>query len=527
LSLGPFGATTDSGAGAAVWTRFEPPSPVSRLSVQLGLVVLVCIAVYWVRLGANGFIASEGHRVLPAWSMLDSGDYLVPRLFEQVYLRKPPGMFWALAGSSALLGRTEFAARAVSAAAMTAGAVVSLLFARRWFGGLYPPAGLVAGLAHALSPWFWQFGRTAEIESLHQLCVQVSVLLLIDLLVSGRERGVRAAHMTAVGAGLSMAAMVLVKGPAGVPAIVAAVAAPCLVRRSLDPLRSRPLRVAVLVAVLVIVAVFAAIFRALARSGEGAVAQSLDEFLWSAEGLAGMALLLPTALASALPMSFALLYPWGRAMDPGAERTNQIARTLAWVCLLSLLIYLFAGVTNRRYVLPSFSILAPLAAWATSRIAAGVLVGVPIRLGRAVLLDRPAGWFIGMIVFAGVWILIVEGRRVDHGGREPGRAVADLIAAHPPVGPELWADDAVEARPDLLAYARRDLGEQGIPLRIRWVQFAESPQFPPAGSYVLLRADGTSDELKYWAAGLEARAELLGMTAVRDFQFSLYRVKEP
>ena len=83
------------------------------------IVLLVCGAVYWPRLGERGLASTEGHRVIPAWEMLESGNWLVPRLFGQIYARKSPGIHWAVALSSRILGETEFAARAVGAMSAT------------------------------------------------------------------------------------------------------------------------------------------------------------------------------------------------------------------------------------------------------------------------------------------------------------------------------------------------------------------------------------------------------------------------
>jgi 4-amino-4-deoxy-L-arabinose transferase-like glycosyltransferase len=496
--------------------------------VQVVLVLLVCVGVYWVRLGADGFFSSEGHRVLPAWAMLDSGDYLVPRLFGQVYVRKPPGIFWAIAASSELLGRTEFGARAVSATAMTLGSLLSLWFARRWFGGLDPMAGLVAGLGHALSPWFWQIGRVAEIEALHQLAVQASVFLLLDLMVGKGQRSRKGLAGLAVGAGLSMAAMGWIKGPAAAPCIGAALGAACIVTRSARPLLIPAIRGAFLVAVLVLVAAFGVWLRAIANIGGGAVSQSVNEFLWAADQLDEVALLLPTALGSALPVAFALLYPWGSVLDPRAPATNRIARAITWTCILSLGIYLAIGVSNRRYALPSFSFLAPLAAYAASRMASGVMVGVPWRIGHRFLLDRPAAWFVGMVMFAGVWLGIIEPRRAAQGGREPGLVIARAIATRDQGGTELWANDVIEARPDVLEYAAKDLADRGRVLRIRWTADAAPMELPPAGQYLAIRTDDRSKEQKMFLAhGFAELTELVCSGSVHEFTYAVYRVKPP
>ena len=100
----------------------------------------------------GGLSYTEGHRAIPAWEMLESGDWLVTTLFDRVYLRKPPGMAWAIAGSSAVFGQTEFAARFVSAVCSTAMVLVAYGFARRWFGARW---ALSAGIG---SPDYWITG---------------------------------------------------------------------------------------------------------------------------------------------------------------------------------------------------------------------------------------------------------------------------------------------------------------------------------------------------------------------------------
>src|SRR5262249_19703541 len=143
------------------------------------LVLVVGVLVYWPMLGVPGFGSSEGHRVGPAWEMLRTGDLEHLRLFGVTYLRKPPGMPWAIAASSALLGRTEFAARAVSALASTLMPLLAFWFTGRWLGR---PWGLAAGLAQALSPLFITLGRTAEIDPLNCLATQLAAFALVSLL---------------------------------------------------------------------------------------------------------------------------------------------------------------------------------------------------------------------------------------------------------------------------------------------------------------------------------------------------------
>src|SRR5947208_16346755 len=75
----------------------------SRLAGTLVLIAIWAVT-YLTNLGASEFRSEEGHRVMPAVQMLDSGNYLVPYVGTQPYLRKPPLVNWIVAGSLELLG---------------------------------------------------------------------------------------------------------------------------------------------------------------------------------------------------------------------------------------------------------------------------------------------------------------------------------------------------------------------------------------------------------------------------------------
>src|SRR5262249_53552090 len=137
----------------------------------------------------------------------------------------------AIGVSSIVFGESEFSARAPSALAMTLAPLLSFIFATRWFGR---PWGLAAGIAHALTPLFFYPGRSAEIESLHNLFAQATMLGCLELLVHGPRRRTGWAFMLS----LSFAGMALLKGPSAIPCLAGALIAPCLVRRSLAPLRA-------------------------------------------------------------------------------------------------------------------------------------------------------------------------------------------------------------------------------------------------------------------------------------------------
>jgi len=461
---------------------------------QAGVLALVCAAVYWPMLGTGGFVATEGHRAVPAWEMLRSGDWVVTRMFDQAYLRKPPGIAWAIAGTSAVLGQTEFGARAAAALAACAMAFVAFGFSWRWFGRRWALAG---GLAQALMPWMWTVGRHAEIEAVHQLGVQLGCLALIDALVVKRDRrgrGAAGAWMLAAGVGLAW--MVLTKGPAGIPAVGGVVLAACAVRRTLSPIVSARLWIPVALGGATSGWVFGLIARAIAHSGESPVTQSSGAFLFG-DGWALKALVfVPGALIAMMPASLALLFPWGpdaraEGVDPDTRRAFETARALALAALISLGVYLISGVTNVRYAMPASVFVAPAAAYVARGALGGAFVPSRRAIGRWMMLGHPIA-IVGVLVLGGwAWIGTLERSQRSKSGREAGRELAQFVMGSG--ARELWANGVVEARPEVLEAAR---GELGGSVLVRWVPGLSDVDGVPGGTVLVLRADGDANETR-------------------------------
>ena len=80
------------------------------------IVVALWAAVYLPGLGSTEIKGEEGRRILPAVTMLDTGNWLVPSVGGKPFLRKPPLVNWAIALSfKTLHRRDEWAARMPSA----------------------------------------------------------------------------------------------------------------------------------------------------------------------------------------------------------------------------------------------------------------------------------------------------------------------------------------------------------------------------------------------------------------------------
>jgi len=493
------------------------------------VVAVLAGAIALPMLGWSGLSRSEGHRAIPGWAMLERGDFLRVELFEATYVRKPPGMPWAVAAASAVFGRNEFAARLPSAIGFIGMSVLAWWFGRRWFGARW---GLAAGAAQALMPAMWPWARAAEIEGLHAGMTQAAALLVIDLCrppAADARRSALTGLWPGIGLGLALSAMVALKGPSGLPAVAAAMVGSMLAWRSWRVVLSPPLGLGVSVALAIILP--GAWLFARANADEAAVTQGVSGFLWDATRLSGVALLAPMALAAALPASLALLLVWGpdaarerREERAGAAEPGAHGATIAWALALSFLVcvgvYVLAGVSNHRYLLPAAGLLPPLAAYVARGAASGGPFGSARRgLARAVCLGHPAALVAVMIVAAAVAVPLQERSRARNSARDAGAALGSAL----PAGALVLADGAVDARPEVGDALRRACGGT-----VRWDQRLVGAGVVPApGVYLLLRGDAGSEELARYQGAI-GRGELREVARARahTFEFVLLRAED-
>src|SRR3954451_24785805 len=114
-------------------------------------VILCWAAIYLPGLGSLEIKGEEGRRILPAVTMLQTGNYLVPQVGSEPYFRKPPLVNWLVAASLKFFGkRTEWAARLPSALCVLAVALAFVTIAR---GSLGANGSLIGALV-----WMTNFG---------------------------------------------------------------------------------------------------------------------------------------------------------------------------------------------------------------------------------------------------------------------------------------------------------------------------------------------------------------------------------
>src|SRR3982750_2538697 len=146
--------------------RLRESQPMAR---RLLVIFAVWAAIYLPGPGTPEIKGEEGRRILPAVTMLQTGNYIVPQVGSEPYFRKPPLVNWLVAASFKFFGeRSEWAARLPSALSVLAVALAFVTMARRSLGAT---ASLIGALVWMTNFGMVEKGRLIEIEALYvSLC---------------------------------------------------------------------------------------------------------------------------------------------------------------------------------------------------------------------------------------------------------------------------------------------------------------------------------------------------------------------
>src|SRR5690606_23443896 len=105
------------------------------------------------------------------------------------------------------------------------------------------------------------------------------------------------------------------------------------------------------------------------------------------------------------------------------------------------------------------------------------------RTGRRLVRAGAVSLLVALVVGAAVWVPLWERQRSRASGRAAGGAVAAAIVRDAPADGTpviLWADEMIEARPEVLLYAAREAAAAGRGLRPVWAKHAmERGELPP------------------------------------------------
>jgi 4-amino-4-deoxy-L-arabinose transferase-like glycosyltransferase len=187
-----------------------PPPAAARASSRwfwLAALMVFAATLGWRPL----FNPDEGRYAEIPREMLASGDFVVPRLNDLVYLEKPPLQYWLTAAAFRVFGIHPFTARLVPALAALAGIGIVYFLARRlWGASRAETAALMAG-----SMLLYVF--MAELLTLDML-LSIELLAAIALFCASqleRERAPGLAGRLILGCWIAMAAATLTKGLIG------------------------------------------------------------------------------------------------------------------------------------------------------------------------------------------------------------------------------------------------------------------------------------------------------------------------
>lgn len=365
------------------------------------------LATAWLRPLA---IPDEGRYVGVAWSMLHSGDWLVPRLDGLPYFHKPPLFYWITAAALRLFGPSEWAARAAPLLGAFVGGGALFLFARRWRGEATARWSL---LALATQPLFFLGGQFANLDMLVAGCMAASVLGFAHAALAD-EVGRRS--RAGLAAGYLFAALgVLAKGLIGIVLPGMILVAWLLLRRRWRGL----LHLAWLPGVLLFLAVAAPWFVAMQQRFPGFLHYFfvVQHFARFAQGGFNNQQP-PWFFLVVLPV---LALPWSawlpRALRLPTGDHGRATAQLAWVWLAVVL--LFFSLPRSKligYILPAALPLALLVGEAFARVQAGARVQ---RWWRASAGAAVLACFAG-VAFGTLWN--------HHSTRELGRALRPLAA---------------------------------------------------------------------------------------------------
>lgn len=275
--------------------------------LALGRAVLLVFAIwagiYLPSLGSLELKGEEPRRILPGITMLETGDWIVPHVGGEAYLRKPPMINWLSAISFKFTGVTnEWTARLPS--------VLGVLFLALATLGCCRSFGLDTAFAAAVfaitNLAMIDKGRLIEIDALYSVATGMAILFWIRAWMLDKPG---ATWRNAIGIGAALGFGLLLKGPVHLIFYFAVVLAVCWVSKSWKHFLHPAHGVALLIAAALAGLWLVPYLRATGGVGASMASQFTDRLDGSDFSLTGWLLNIPRGLANLLP--WVLFAPFG------------------------------------------------------------------------------------------------------------------------------------------------------------------------------------------------------------------------
>jgi 4-amino-4-deoxy-L-arabinose transferase-like glycosyltransferase len=332
----------------------------ARAVVDLLLILLAGLFIYGWKLGVAPLAGTEPLRALVAHQMVQGGDWMIPRIYGELYLRKPPLQYWIDAGFEKLFGvGNEFVWRLPSALGSALLAVFLAWWAARWFG---PRARLVAGFGCLGILALWAQDRGGDIDALNTATSVVAACCILELGFGTTQRP----WAWSIALALAVGATLLLKGPAGMPTLLGALVGPIVIRRGRTALTKPFTWLGVLIGIGIFAIWLTAVFH-IARAQhlpiDSSGAQEAEErmllrnpaALMQAIAVPFLVVLYALPIWVGLPVAFVVAR---RLPRDDSDRDRLLAITATFIA--SLLIGVIAGITNPRYSYVPMPLLAVL-----------------------------------------------------------------------------------------------------------------------------------------------------------------------
>jgi 4-amino-4-deoxy-L-arabinose transferase-like glycosyltransferase len=427
------------------------------------LVIVCWAAIYLPGLGSLEIKGEEGRRILPAVTMLESGNYLVPQVGSEPYFRKPPLVNWLVAASFKVTGvRNEWTARLPSVVFVLLVALAFLTIARAPLGA---DGSLMAALIWLANFGMIEKGRLIEIEALY-----VSLFGLAFICWLSWWRQAKSGWLTWTVPWIFLGLGILAKGPVHLLFFYAVVIAVLFYEKQFRQLFG----VKHFIGLIIVIAIFAAwaipYWQAMADAsvGKNWAVQLTGRFTGDDFKLRSWLLNIPRGLAYFLPWTLLLPLIWKTKWASVSDR--KLARALSWGAGLPfLLVNLLPGALP-RYSMPA---LVP-ACW----LMAMTLSAPDVQWRGAVVAKVKRQRFVIWTAVAASLLLCIYAIAVVPSlqRRSKVKPIAGRIDSLVPKGETLYALD-----PDYQPFL--------FYVQTRLVYMSRLEDLPPAARYVLVQAE--------------------------------------
>jgi len=473
------------------------------LPALVSFVLVVFCHIGW--LGHAPMSDTEAFRAITAHQMVETGDWLLPRMYGELYVRKPPGHYWLLATVESLVdAANEWIWRLPSVITAGLTAALGALMAGRWFGRI---AAWVAGVGYITFIALWAQSRSADIDGNLTFVSIACAFMLLELGFGTPRRK----WLWSVGIAITLAASIMLKFHAGLIVVGGVLLGATIATRQWRWLLRPSCWIALLVGVLLPMAWIVAAWLQVQRLGIPPDLSGLREANYNVLNLARVlwALLTPLQLiAMAMPAALLALF----YLDRLWRGRDVMARALIGAIAASLLIVLINGVTNPRYGYVTLPLWLPLAGKVGAEWAAGRLPEVRARLLRQIgtglavglamahvvlvvlLWDDPARWMpaaatgvlsiataavavrlwmredtataaIAIVALFALLTVPVAQYKAGQRWRSSGLEAARIIQTHVPDSQTILSGDMARDKPEILFYSRREVDSRFRDLR--------------------------------------------------------------